>query len=260
MSALGAVSLTIPGPKMIWHFGDLGMENSIFTCNNGTVNEPGGTDGDCKLDTKPQPQWVNNWLSDSNRNQIYNDWARINKLKINEAVFEGDYSIESGTLTPKIYIFDNSLPSTSLKNVVVLANFDVSAQNIIPNFPNTGTWYDLMDETGNTSINVTNTSTAINLAAGTFKIYGNATSTLSNDDFVFADDFILYPNPATSSFRVNKSVETVTIYDTTGKLISTFKGDFQKNHEFNISNITQGLYIVNFKTKSTAVSKRLLIN
>src|SRR5690606_37417879 len=45
MSALGAVTITVPGPKMIWHFGELGMQNSIFTCNNGTVNEPGGTDG-----------------------------------------------------------------------------------------------------------------------------------------------------------------------------------------------------------------------
>src|SRR5690606_26164438 len=55
MSALGAVTLTVPGPKMIWHFGDLGMENSIFTCNDGSVNDPSGNDGDCKLDTKPQP-------------------------------------------------------------------------------------------------------------------------------------------------------------------------------------------------------------
>jgi 1,4-alpha-glucan branching enzyme len=260
MSALGAVSLTIPGPKMIWHFADLGMENSIFTCNNGTVNEPGGPDGDCKLDTKPQPQWVNNWLGDNNRNQIYNDWARINNLKINEAVFEGDYTIESGTLTPKIYVFDNSLPSSSLKNVVVLANFDVSAQNITPNFPDTGTWFDLMDETGGTSINVTNTASQITLAPGTFKIFGNAASTLSNNDIIYADDLVLFPNPARSSFSINKSVETVSIYDTTGKLISRYVGKFQKNHEFNISNITQGLYIVNFKTKTTSVSKRLLIN
>ncbi|NNK82078.1 MAG: alpha-amylase, partial [Flavobacteriaceae bacterium] len=28
MDALGAISLTIPGPKMIWHFGELGMDNS----------------------------------------------------------------------------------------------------------------------------------------------------------------------------------------------------------------------------------------
>src|SRR5690606_27863726 len=83
MSALGAVTLTIPGPKMIWHFGELGMDNSIFTCEDGTVNDPDdATNGDCKLATKPQPQWVENWLGDSNRNQIYNDWSRLNNLKI----------------------------------------------------------------------------------------------------------------------------------------------------------------------------------
>ena len=35
MSAIGAISLTIPGPKMIWHFSDLGMDNSLFTCYDG---------------------------------------------------------------------------------------------------------------------------------------------------------------------------------------------------------------------------------
>ena len=59
------ISLTIPGPKMIWHFSDLGMENSLFTCSDGTVNEP-----DCKLDTKPQPQWDDNWLENVNRERF----------------------------------------------------------------------------------------------------------------------------------------------------------------------------------------------
>jgi 1,4-alpha-glucan branching enzyme len=263
MSALCAVTLTIPGPKMVWHFADLGMDDSIWLCSDGvTVNSDydGNNDGDCKLSTKPQPQWSENWLGNTNRKQVYDDWSRLIQLKTQEAVFEGDYTIESGTLTPKIYVFDNSLPSSSLKNVVILANFDIVSQNIIPNFPSIGTWYDLMDETGSTSMNVTSTTSPINLAPGAFKIYGNAASTLSNNDIVFANDLMLYPNPATNSFSINMPVDMVSVYDTTGKLISTFKGGFQKNHEFNISNITQGLYIVNFKTDSTSVSKRLLIN
>ena len=256
MPALGAITIPIPGPKMLWHFADLGMENSIFTCTDGTVNNPG-----CKLATKPQPQWVNNWLTDANRSPIYNTWSRLNTLKINEAVFEGDYSITTNTLTPKIYVWDDTLPATGLKNVVILANFDVTAQNVVPNFPYTGTWYDLMDETGNTTINVTNTTSTINIGAGQFKIYGNKSSTLSNNNVAFANDFILYPNPTKSSFQINKPVDTVSIYDITGKLISKFKGGFQKYHEFNISNISQGLYIVNFKTnQATSVSKRLIIN
>ena len=157
------------------------MENSIFTCGDGSVNLPGGPDGDCKLDTKPQPQWVNNWLGNSLRNQIYNDWSRLNQLKIKEPVFEGDYTITSGNLTPRIDIFDTGLPTDQLRNVIVLANFDVVAQNVNTSFPTTGTWYDLMDETGSTTIS--GSTTSINIPPGEFRIFGNQASTLSSDEF-----------------------------------------------------------------------------
>ena len=122
MSAIGAFSLLVPGPKMVWHFADLGMDDSIWTCSDGvTVNV--GDDG-CKLATKPQPQWTENWLGDNDRSQIYADWARMINIKINEAVFEGDYTISSGNLTPRIDIFDTSIPTSELRNVVVLANFE----------------------------------------------------------------------------------------------------------------------------------------
>ncbi len=245
MSALGAITIPIPGPKMIWHFGELGMENSIFTCNNGTVNEPGGTDGDCKLDTKPQPQWTQNWLGNTNRNKIYNDWARMIQLKKEEVVFEGDYDINSGnTLTPKIYVYDNNLPSTQLKNVVVLSNFDVSSQNVTPNFPYTGIWYDLMDPTGNTTINVTNTTTPISIAAGQFRMFGNQASTLSLDDVDLGSQFKIYPNPVNNAFYINQSVDDLKIYDLTGKLVKTFVGDFTENDSFDISDLKQSIYLV----------------
>lgn len=250
MSALGAVTLTVPGPKMIWHFGDLGMENSIFTCTNGTVNEPGGTDGDCKLSTKPQPQWVENWLGNTNRNQIYNDWSRLNYLKINEDVFEGDYTIESGTLTPKIYIWDDAIPSTSLKNVVILTNFDVTTQDVTPNFPYTGLWYDLMDVTGNTSINVTSTTTPINIAPGQFRIYGNRASTLGIDEVNAGSQFKIYPNPVNNAFYINQSVADLKIYDLTGKLVKTFKGSFTESDAFDISDLKQSIYLVKIENSS----------
>ncbi len=260
MSALGAVSLTIPGPKMIWHFAELGMENSIYTCNNGTVNDENGSDGNCKLDTKPQPQWANNWLSNPSRSQIYNDWARINALKINEPVFEGDYSITTNTLQPKIYIWDDAIPASSLKNVVVLANFDVTAQNVVPNFPYTGDWYDLMDVSGSTSVNITNTSSAINIPAGEFRIYGNKAATLSTDDAILNEAFSIYPNPASTSFKVNKAVESVLIFDITGKQILNYKGGFNAKHDFDISKLSKGIYVVTFEANSNSITKRLIIN
>src|SRR5690606_6616631 len=250
MSALGAVTLTIPGPKMIWHFGELGMENSIFTCENGVVNEPGGTDGDCKLSTKPQPQWTQNWLANSNRNQIYNDWSRLNQLKVTEDVFEGSYTIESGNLTPKIYIWDDAIPASDLKNVVILTNFDVTSQNITPNFPYTGVWYDLMDATGNSSINVTSTSAPITIAAGQFKMYGNKTSILGIEEEDLNAQFRIYPNPVNNAFYINQTVGELNIFDLTGKLVKTFKGNFTENDAFDISDLKQSIYIVKIKNSN----------
>ena len=256
--ALGAVTLTIPGPKMIWHFGELGMENSIYTCNNGTVNDPNGNDGDCKLDTKPQPQWANNWESDPLRSQIYNSWSRINALKINEAVFEGNYDINSGSLTPKIYIWDDALPSTSLKNIVVLANFDVTTQNVIPNFPYTGIWYDLMDASGNTTVSVSNTSDAISLAPGEFKIFGNQTSTLSTNEVLFEKNIGIFPNPANEYFKINQPSHKIVIYNTIGTIVQVHKGNFSSEHRFDISDFSSGVYLISIETETGSTTQKLL--
>ena len=244
MSALGAISVMVPGPKMIWHFADLGMENSIFTCSNGTVNLPGGTDGDCKLDTKPQPQWTNNWLSDALRGQVYQDWSKLHKLKADEPVFEGDYNITSGNLTPRIDVFDNSIPSTELKNVIILANFDVNSQTVNTNFPGgvTTTWYDLMDETGNTT--VSNSTTSLTIPAGQFLILGNVASNVLSVDDNGLFSFSIYPNPTNTSFSVNTNVSDIEIYDLTGKLVKFFNGEFTRTDTFDISTLNTGMYIV----------------
>ena len=235
MSALGAVSLTIPGPKMIWHFGALGMDNSIFTCTDTSVNDP-----NCKLDTKPQPQWVENWAGDTNRAQIYNDWARLIELKINEAVFEGDYTITSGNLTPRIEIFDETLASTELNHVVILANFDVIVQTIDTNFPESGNWFDLMDTEGNT----TYSASTISIAPGQFRIFGNTSSTLAITDVDKDDNFSITPNPVSSTFKINKSISNLHIYDISGKLIVQFNRALSADESYDISDLTAGMYIV----------------
>ncbi|AUP80712.1 alpha-amylase family glycosyl hydrolase [Flavivirga eckloniae] len=246
MSALGAVTIPIPGPKMLWHFADLGMENSIWMCSNGTINSDydGNNDGDCKLDTKPQPQWVNNWLANGNRNKIYNDWARLNDLKINEAVFEGNYNISSGTQTPRISIYtgNENTNGSELKNVIIIANFSVTNQNVNPSFPYSGIWYDLMDNSGSTTID--GSTSSINLSPGEFRIYGNKGSTLSVNRFEESNDLKLLPNPVKNTFSINQNIEALHIYNITGKLIKSYKGSFYKGQSFDISNLSPSLYLV----------------
>jgi len=248
MSALGAITLTIPGPKMIWHLGDLGMDNSINTCTNGTVAS------NCKLATKPQPQWTNNWLGTTSRKQIYDDWSHINKLKVEEAVFEGSYTIISGNATPIIYIWDDTLPTSELKNVVILSNFDVTAKDIIPYFPYTGTWYNLMD---NTTFSVSNTDAPINLQPGEFRIFGNKASTLSTPNYEISQLISLYPNPAKSYFNLSKTVNKVSIYNIHGKLIKQFSGNFEKEYAFNITDLSSGMYLVSIETNDFKTIKKL---
>ena len=261
MSAIGAVSLLIPGPKMIWHFAELGMENSIYTCPDSSVNtESDATAGDCKLATKPQPQWVNNWLGDPQRAQIYNDWSRFNALKIAEPVFEGNYAISpnGSNLKQRIFIFDSTLPADQIQNVVVLANFSVSSLTITPDFPYAGTWYNLMD---NTPYNVASTTALISLGPGEFRVYGNKPSTLATNAFgVTTDNVNLYPNPSSDHFSLNANTQKVQIFSVTGQLVKTF-GSQSAESQFNISDLNNGVYLVkatdeNNRTKTIKLIKQ----
>jgi hypothetical protein len=251
MSAIGAISLLVPGPKMIWHFGALGWEKSIWTCNNGTINtdyDGGVPSGDCKLDKKPQPQWVDNWLADVNRNKIYFDWAKMIALKNTEPIFNvnitanSGFDIQSGnTLTPRLFLWDNSMSPTQLKNVVILTNFDVYSKNVTPDFPYTGTWYNLMD---NSTINVTSTTDPISIEAGGFRIYGNQASTLGTDMFELNGEIYLYPNPVTNYFTLNATTSKVEIYSLSGQLVKSFNANQAKEYQFSVSDLSKGMYIV----------------
>ena len=242
MSAIGAISLLVPGPKMIWHFADLGMSDSIYTCTDGTVNtETDTTTGDCKLATKPQPQWVNNWLGVAQRSKIYNDYAKMIDLKKNNPVFNGSYAIspDSNNIRQRVYVYDNSLPASQLKNVVILANFSVASQNIIPDFPYTGTWVNLMD---NTTINVTSTTATIAIESGGFRIYGNQAA-LANDEFSGVNNLSLSPNPAATYFTLNGDAEKVEIFSITGQLVKSFS-NLTINDQYSIADLNQGIYLV----------------
>ncbi|MEP6930403.1 MAG: alpha-amylase family glycosyl hydrolase, partial [Flavobacterium sp.] len=243
MSAIGAVSLLVPGPKMIWHFGELGWDDSIFTCNNGSVNDASGTiSGDCKLDTKPQPQWVENWQGDSNRNKIYNDWAKMITMKTTEPVFLGTPTIaNASSLNVNIKITNGNLAATQLKDVLIIANFGLTAQNVPTGFQYTGIWYNLMD---NTTINVTDAAAPINIPAGEYRIYGNKTASLAIADFEKGNTVNLYPNPVADYFTLNVTATKVQIYSVSGQLVKSFVTNGNSDFQFTVSDLKTGLYLV----------------
>ena len=243
MSAIGAVSLLVPGPKMIWHFGELGWDSSIFTCNNGTVNDASATiAGDCKLDTKPQPQWTGNWLGNTARSQIYNDWAKMITMKISEPVFSGTVSMaNTSSLYPNIKITNAGLAASQLKDVLIIANFNVTAQNVTTGFSYPGTWYNLMD---NTTINVTDVNAVMSIPAGQFRIYGNKQANLAIEDFEKGNSVSLYPNPVSDYFTLNIPVTKVEVYSVSGQLVKSFTTNGSTDFKFSVSNLESGLYVI----------------
>ncbi len=242
MAAMGSVHLLVPGPKMIYHFGELGYDDSIFTCNNGTVNNPSdGTPGDCKLDTKPQPQWSENWMGDTARRKIYDDWAHMIDLRITENVFEnGSHAWNfSQTGRPRLDVYTSTSQTSDLSYVFVLTNATNSVYNAAGGFPFTGTWYNLMD---NTSFEVTSANMNIPIEVDGYRVFGNKAANLANIDFE-KSKVSLYPNPAQGVFSVNVNTSKVQVFTVTGQLVKTF-GANMEGFEYNVSDLNRGVYVV----------------
>ncbi|WP_445453790.1 alpha-amylase family glycosyl hydrolase [Flavobacterium sp. 25HG05S-40] len=238
--ALGAVHLLVPGPKMIWHFGELGNTASLWTCNNGNVSF---SSPDCKLDTKPQLQWTNNWLGDPARAAIYNAWAKMIDLKKNEDVFEnGQYGWNlSATGSPRLDVYTTTSPSASLSYVFVRTNFSDNTLNVPAFFPYAGTWYNLMD---NSIINVTDTAMNISIESGGFRVYGNQPSALGNSEINPLSTINLYPNPTSGVFTISGQVSKVEVYSITGQLVRSFTTITSENYQFDVNDLTNGVYLV----------------
>ncbi len=163
-------------------------------------------------------------------------------LKTTEAVFSGTATMTSGSnLTPNIKITNSDLADTELKNVLIIANFDVTAKDVATGFQNTGAWYNLMN---NTPYNVSDTNATINLQPGEFRIYGNKASTLGTTDFEVLNEIYLYPNPASTYFTLNTNTSKVEIFSITGQLVKSFNKNQKIDHHYGISDLNNGMYLV----------------
>ena len=183
----GMFFFTIPGPKMIWQFGELGYDFSINTCTDGSVNN------NCRLSRKPI-KWE--YEENVNRKHIYNTWATLIafKTKYPEVFNTTNFNLNVGsTLTKSI-----ALKHTSM-DVVIIGNFDISTKSVSTAFTKTGTWYEYF--TGEEK-NITTTSESILLKPGEYKMYstvklldprgGTSTDDSDNDGVMDTDD--LCPN------------------------------------------------------------------
>lgn len=186
---------TVPGPKMLWQFGELGYDKSINFCGNGTESTS------CRTDNKPLPWGTGslNYYSNSDRQRLYKTIASINKLvAANRTTFSnGSFVFIANGDVRTIRITHSSM------DVVVVGNFSTTFKQTTSVFTKTGTWFDYF---GNTTKDVTSTSAIISLAPGEFHIYTTVQQPATSPglvDFLVTgveeSDFSsisIYPNPA----------------------------------------------------------------
>ncbi len=248
MEITGAFFFTIPGPKMIWQFGELGYEISIFSCNGGAPPTPYKDNDACKLNEKP-----NGWgfLANSNRTAIYNTWARLIDLKLREPIFKTTnltMDLASTTGLKSIHLTLENPPTNAIEHITILGNFGVTEQNISTNFQVGGTWYDLMDESGLTTIS--GSTSSISLQPGDFRVFGNKTSTLGTFNLNKTQDILVHPNPTKHTWKVktrNQTIKSINIYNVLGKHVLELK-PMANEFEIDASQLDKGIYFVKFKT------------
>lgn len=261
MKTFGATFFTIPGPKMIWQFGELGYEFSINRCADGSINSG------CRTDEKPIA-FTLGYDTNTNRKSVYDTWAKIIGIRNAHQVFKSKtYTIESNNLTndpngliTRIYVYDNSI--SGMKNVVVLANFATSAQNVVPYFPYTGQWQNLMD---NTISNIASTTAPITLQPGEFRIFGNYSGSLSVIDENAAHKLSLQiaDNPVKNGmakfiYHKVKNGEII-IYDMSGKKMDSFKLNNENGTYELKTSYPAGTYLIHLKSETgTAIQKMMI--
>ncbi len=256
---------TLPGPKMLWQFEELGYDKSINFCTNGTESS------DCRLDTKPLPWGTGslNYYTNTDRQRLYKTIASVNKLvQANKATFTNG-SVET---IPLGNVRQIKITSAAM-DVVIVGNFSVSYQNANTVFSKTGTWFDYF---GNNSITVANVNESMLLAPGEFHIYttvqqpspgsGLVDFVITGIDEEATDSFSVYPNPVKDkSFMIQWSESSpdkvnIKIIDLLGRVRMSDQHSLIENTlQYDVESLPKGVYLISVEQRGLRKTQKILI-
>jgi 1,4-alpha-glucan branching enzyme len=250
----------IPGPKMLWQFGELGYDYSINYCTSGSINN------NCRLDPKPA-RW--DYQDVPERKRLHDVVASLANIKQKYSVFQTTNAvIFAGSLTKQLYLTGMDM------DLIALGNFDVTEQTITPQFNQLGKWYNYF--TGD-SLNIVNSDDPINLKPGEYRLYttkrlpkpigGYKPYSLTDDKNIDVSvDFSVFPNPTTNesteiSYAIaNPSQVKLEIFDIYGRLVDTTINDFQSSGNYGviIPKLNAGTYFAKLTINQSSTTKKFV--
>ncbi|MFC2089722.1 alpha-amylase family glycosyl hydrolase [Bacteroidota bacterium] len=235
MELAGAFFFTIPGPKMIWQFGELGYDISI--------------DENGRIGNKPI-LW--DYYDNGKRRRLYQVWSAIMQLKKTEPAFSTDDFILNTTYATKRIELNHAD-----MDVRIIGNFNIIQEEIDPNFSQTGYWYDFFS---GDSMQVDDVHGLIELAPGEYRIY--TTRRLKEPEITAevlqyrssAERLFVYPNPANEFIKIRtlSPIEQIRIFDGSGRIVH--QSEYNAYSEaIDISGFTPGVYIIKASYKNGTI-------
>ncbi|MEQ9310218.1 MAG: alpha-amylase family glycosyl hydrolase [Balneolaceae bacterium] len=267
MELVGAFFFTLPGPKMIWQFGELGYGygDNGEQCLNDSEDCPASAPG--RTANKPI-RWDYN--ADPDRKDLYNAWSEIIKLRRSSPAFtkpEGSFYALNGNVK---YIRLEHSDS----DVVIIGNFGVTSTTENVDFTQDGTWHDFF---GATTISVTGIQASVDLAPGEFKIYttkefNTSTSNEEVSDNDSPSSFKLYqnyPNPFNPTTNITFDVAqtgavSLEVYDMLGRKVAELINDVKTAGTYTVSfdatRLSSGVYFARYQAgQSIQIQKMTLL-
>lgn len=233
MELAGAFFFPVPGPKMIWQFGELGYDYSI--------------DYDCRVCNKPI-RWDYNR---SKRRRVYQVWSALIGLKTSEPAFRStDFTLSVSEASKRIEINHSDM------DVRIIGNFDVVQQSVDPSFSTSGWWYSYFE---GDSLEVIDLNGSLALEPGQFQIY--TTKKLSKPEItarltdyeIRSARFRVYPNPSSGKIYMDALPEnsSLTVIQSSGQVIDEM--ELQENqNQVDLSSLPPGLYLLIRRTAKGA--------
>jgi len=201
--------IPVPGPKMIWMFGELGYDYSIDY--NGRVG-------------KKPIRW--DYYDQHLRKRLYQVYGALGNLKRNYPVFQtNDFELVVRDTVKRIHLNHPDM------NVTILGNFSTWEKLGQGGFQHTGWWYEYW--TGD-SLNVENTEAWLSFEPSEYRLYTDVKldkpDILSRtDDQIFSNTnsgtLKIYPNPIGDQLFLelpfSTQIDELEVFSVEGKILNT---------------------------------------
>ncbi len=228
MELISLFHLPLPGPKMIWQFGERGYDVSI--------NDLGG-----RLSEKP-PRWE--YLQDSDRTDLFMVMAQLNHLKQTYEEFapeDFDFSLAGQTRWYRL--------SNGDYHVLGLGNFGIVSNPADVTFPETGKWFEFFS---GDSIEIEQNSHNFNLDPGEYRLYSTRRLTPTKvvtevtDIHNEENNVVIYPNPANDiiSVTAGNQINEVRIIGISGRVVYQTRSTRENTMMIPVGNLMPGIYLI----------------